>query len=526
MPVSSPRLRWGFVALLAAAVAGLVFATQPRPQYEDAAGFTVMGRGLLSGQAPFSGLFDDKPPGIYLIGALAWVLDPGDVTVSMQSLSVVAIAAAATACGWLVSVAGSRFWVGVAAAVVTAAGLSLPALSAGGGLSELFGVAGMAVSVAAVVGMLAGRKGIGWPIGAGAALAWAVGSSLLTLGALPALAALWLTLPIDDTPAPLARSSWTSWSRRRAFDKRLAAAVAGAGVVSLVVWWPVLSTGVAAAAADAFVRYNGLYRDTGILRPRAWVNGFGLFWPLWLPTLVLFCVPTAGRRLLGLALVRSNLARAMALWVFAVLALLVLGRRFYPHYLLLLVPPLAVLLGMALTTAVEGLPFWRPRLSSRAVGLGLCLVIGAGLISESLPAAPTDTQIAANAALASYIRANSAASDTIYVWGFDPELYLMADRDPSGPYFVVVPLIMPGYDRQAVATMLDVWQAHPPRLVVTANSPAADLIRLDPLVVPADLTNRGEPADYPALDPLRSFIKAHYTLAATLQTGEVWRYAG
>ena len=60
----------------------------------------------------------------------------------------------------------------------------------------------------------------------------------------------------------------------------------------------------------------------------------------------------------------------------------------------------------------------------------------------------------------------------------------------------------------------------------SANSPAADLIRLDPLVFRADLTNPGEPADYPALDPLSSFIQSHYTLAATLQTGEVWRYAG
>jgi hypothetical protein len=522
LSISRLRLRWGLVGLLAAAVGVAVFATQPRPLYADASGFIVIGRGFLSGQAPYLGLFDDKPPGVYLVGTLAWLLDPGDITVSMQALSVVAIAIAATACGWLVSAVYERFWVGVATAIVVAGGLSLPALDAGGGGSELFGVAGLAVCVAAIGAMILRRRSLIWPVAAGAGLAWAIGSSLLTLGAVPAVALLWLSIPVDDEPLRLSRFNWRTWVRRRLADRRLAAAICGTGAVSLVLWLPVIATGSMSAAFDAFLRYNGLYRATGVLKLRDWMNGVGSFWPLWLPTLAVCLVPTARRQLLGLTLVRSNLARAMVLWLVVGVALLMFGRRFYPHYLLLLVPPLAVLFGVTLCS------LWldRPTIIRRVVGLTLCLVVVVGLAWQSPPAASNDSRLAANAQLADYIRANSAPADTIYVWGYDPDLYLRADRDPAGPYFVIVPLIMPGYDGQAVATMLGAWQAHPPRLVVTGRSDAPDLVRLDPLIVPQDKTNPGEPSDYAALDPLRAFVQAHYDPVATLQAGQVWRYRG
>jgi hypothetical protein len=522
MSVSRSWLRWGLVACVAAAVAALVFATQPRPQYQDASMFMVIGRGILDGRAPFTGLFDDKPPGMYLVGGLAWLLDPSDSTVSMQALSVVAIAVAATACGWIVSRVYSRFWVGAATALLAAGGLSLPLLTSGGGGTELFGVAGIAVSAAGVVGIMSGRKGVWWAAGAGAGFAWAIGCSLLSVATLPALALLWLNWPIDGEPYALARSNWRTWIRRRIVDRRVAIAVGGAVVVSAGLWWPVLAGGALPAAFDALVRYNSLYRMTGILHARIWVNAFGIFWPLWLPTLVLLMFPSGRRRVLGMALWRSNLARAMVLWLLGAMALLLFGRRFYPHYLLLLVPPLVVLLGMALAQLADA----RRPLNSRGVSLAVCVAIGLGLALQCPPAASTDSARAANAELASYVQANSAAADQIYVWGFDPDIYLLADREPAGPYFELVPLIMPGYDTQAVETMVHAWQSSPPRLIVTSDSAKSNAIRLDPLVVAPGYTNPGEPSDYPALDPLRTFIKAHYEVVATLPLGQVWRYKG
>lgn len=524
MSILGSRLRWAVVALLNGCVAASVFATQPRPMYTDAGGFILVGRGLLSGQAPYTGIWDDKPPGVYLIGLLAWLLDPGDTTVSMQALTIVAIAVAATACGWLLWALSGRFWVGVGTGLAAAGGLSVPSLSGGGGSSEVFGVAGLALCTAAIVAMLSGRRRLSLAAVAGGAFAWAIGSSLLTASAVPALGILWLSLPVDGSPYRITSSNWRSWLRRRVLDRRLGIAVAGAAVVSAVVWWPVLSSGAGPAAVDTLIRYNGLYRGTGVFTAREWINGMGSLWPLWLPTLIVCLIPTGRRRVLLLSLVRSNVAWAMALWVVAAVALLAFGRRLYPHYLLVLVPALAVLFGLTLSAAAAA---WKPRIGP-AAGVALCVAAAVGLVWQSPPASPTnaDAANAANAELAAYVRANSAPDDTIYAWGYDPDIYLRSDRDPAGPYFYVVPLVMPGYDQEAVAAMLRAWQAHPPRLVLTGGCPDSALIRLDELDKPPGYTNPGEPSEYGALDPLREFIRAHYEVAATLRGGRVWRHRG
>ena len=521
LSISNSRLRWGLVALLAAAAAAAVFITQPRPASHDASIWVVVGRGMLEGRPPFLGIWDYKPPAIYLVGALAWILDPGDTTVSMQALTVVAIAAAATAGGWLVATVYSRFWVGVATAAALAGGLSLPALSYGGGMSELFGVAWLAVCFAIIAGIVLGRRGLLWPAAAGAIFALAVGSSFLTVGAVPALAVLWLSIPIDGVSYPPTRSNMRTWFRRRVLDGRLGVAIAAAAVVSLVVWWTVLAGGAVPAAIDAFVHYQSLYRAAGHLQPRAWVRGILDVWPLWIPTLIVCLTPTARGYLLGLNVLRSNFARAMLVWLVVELALLGFGQRFYARYLLLIVPPLIVLFGFTLCTLwVE-----RPRISRGVLTVALCAAVAVGLLWQSLPTPSNDPQIAANADLAAYVRANSAPGETIYVWGTDPDLYLRSDRQPAGPYLQIHPLIMPGYDQKAVATMLDQWTAHPPRLVVASRATNPDLIGLYPLNQSAAMTNPLR-TYYAALAPLQSFIQSHYDLVATLPIGEVWRYRG
>lgn len=506
---SDSRVRWGFVALLTAALAAAVFAVQPRPYYQDASVFVQVGRGMLVGRAPYSGLFDHKPFGIYLVGALAWLLDPGDITVSMQILSVVAISATATACGWLVSAVFSRYWPGVATALCVAGGLSLPVLSSGGGTSELFSEAGLALCAACVVGMITFRRGLRWPVAAGAGFAWAVNCSLLAVAAAPALALLWLTIPVDGAASPLTRSGWRTWVRRRLLDRRLAGAIAGALVVSLLVWLPVILSGSGPAAVDAVVRFNGLYQATSTFNVSEWDKGFRTILPLWVPALLLCLVPTARRGLLGLALLaHSNLFRAAVLWFVVALALQMLGKRFYPHYLLVLVPPLGLMFGCLLA----GLRLERPLISQRVLAWGLCAVVAVGLLwRATLPVdIPSRAQ---NEELAAYLRAHSAPTDTILVWGYDPDLYREADRMPTGRYISSMPFLVPGYEQETIVTTLEQWQTQPPRLVVVAV-PGSDL-GLWPLDDPI-----------PRLAPLEAFIHAHYHKAVTLQGGDVWIHSG
>jgi hypothetical protein len=492
-----------------ASFAAIVFALQPRPYYQDASMFVQLGRGLLTGRAPYSGLFDHKPFGICLVGALAWLLDPGDTTVSMQALSVVAISIAATACGWVVSTVFSRFWPGVATALCVAAGLSLPVLSSGGGTSELFSEAGLAVCAACVVGMIGLRRGYRWPAVAGGAFAWAFGCSLLAVAAVPALLVLWLTIPIDGEPYNITRLTWRIWVRRRLLDRRLAAA-AGAGLlVTLAIWSPVVITGSVSAALDALIRYNSLYQAYSTFDLYGWIKGIKTIAPLWVPTLAVCLIPTARRRLLGLGLLAdSNLFRAAAVWFVVALALQLFGRRFFDHYLLVLVPSLGLLFGCA----VAGLRLERVRVNERFVGWALCIVVASGLVWRST--LPNDIPSTAdNAQLAAYMHANSAATDTVLVWGYDPDLYLESDREPTGRYISMLPFLVPGYQQETVTTTLQQWQTHPPLLVVTGfPGSQSGLWTLDDSVT--------------SLAPLESFVRSHYEKIASLHGGEVWKYRG
>jgi hypothetical protein len=144
--------------------------------------------------------------------------------------------------------------------------------------------------------------------------------------------------------------------------------------------------------------------------------------------------------------------------------------------------------------------------------LALCIVVASGLVWRStLPnEIPSTTD---NAQLAAYMHANTAATDTVLVWGYDPDLYLESDREPTGRYISLLPFLVSGYQQEAVATTLQQWQTHPPLLVVTGLSGSeSGLWTLDDSVS--------------SLAPLESFVRAHYEKVASLHGGEVWRYHG
>jgi hypothetical protein len=519
MAISRSPLRWILVALLAIAFAAAVFAVQPRPFNFDSAGFTVFGRGLLEGHAPYTDLFDHKPPGIYMIGAMAWALDPGSSSVSLQAITAVMIGVAAMACGWLVAEASGQFRAGLATTVVAAGGLSLPVVAAGGGMTETFAAAGLAVSFAAIVGMWKGREGWVWPAVAGAGFAWSMNMSLLAIAPVPALAVLWLSLPIDGAPFPPSRSTWRTWLRRRVLDRRLLAAVVGSAAVTLIFWSPVLASGSLSGAIDAIVHYNSLYQATGTFSIHNWIHGMAQLWPL-IPAAAVLVVPVGRRSVLGLELARMRLPLAIALWLVAEVAMLLLGRRLFIHYLSLLMPPAALIFGLALAWLWQE----RNRTAFKVVGVTLLALTVLGLAWHTRPTPSKAALLGSNAELAAYVRANSSPQDSIFVWGIDPDLYLRSDRDPAGPYFFFLPLTMPGYGGQASATTLSLWQTHPPRLVIVGKSAVTQQNGLEALVGAGDASKPGAPAYDAYLEPLGVFVQAHYDLVATLQGGEVWRY--
>ncbi len=141
---------------------------------KDQAIFTLIGERLAAGQMPYRDLWDHKPPGIYLIAALAALL-PGAPWPAMWLLSVVATI-------------GMGFLVRMRAG--TTAGCSamlIVTVLAGPGMTETFAALAAAAAVAAgrrplLVGLLAGA-------------AWATSLQFVVLALVMPLALGWRMLP-------------------------------------------------------------------------------------------------------------------------------------------------------------------------------------------------------------------------------------------------------------------------------------------------------------------------------------------
>ena len=110
------------------------------------------------------------------------------------------------------------------------------------------------------------------------------------------------------------------------------------------------------------------------------------------------------------------------LWTITGLAAIAAGFRFYGHYWLQIVTPLAVLSG---TAVANWLPRWRAL-------CGATLAMSA-VFSVVALCVPTVFRERRNAApLAAVIRRCTAPSDRIFIWGSFPELYVLADRSAAG----------------------------------------------------------------------------------------------
>jgi 4-amino-4-deoxy-L-arabinose transferase-like glycosyltransferase len=123
------------------------------------------------------------------------------------------------------------------------------------------------------------------------------------------------------------------------------------------------------------------------------------------------------------------------------------GARFYPHYYLQLLPPLALLAAP-----------WFVATREKGVSRGLLLKYAWVGVAAVVFAVINASGLAQNQIppLAQYVRAHSKPSDRIFVWGHDPSLYLEARRRPASRYILTFPLTgqqfggaLPGLDTTA-----------------------------------------------------------------------------
>jgi len=461
----------------------------------DAAVFSHIGGRLLDSVVPYVGAWDHKPPGIYLLSAtaqaaLGWL---GHWTADWL-LSV----GASTGLGLAVAAALRRLEVRglprAAAAIGATTFASQFLLALGGGLTEAPAALLVASAIVLAVGSTSAFRlvGIGTLIGAGL---------LVSVQLVPAGAAV-LLVSLALRPG-----------------ERLRASIAMGGglvipVVIVAVWLTV--SGALPAAIDAVIGYSTAYRGS------SGEYGATLAAPVvaWTVLASLFLVTPALLGTLSLAripLTQRKVAIASTVWIALSLLLFVVQGRFYAHYAIPLAVPLGILAGMGLQRIAGS---WR-----RARGLGsralivlplvatLLVSLFAGSVSGVMELTPIQESTARMVAVAT--RLHQLPSGTLLVWGNAPRLYDLARRVPATRYSYLYPLTTPGYTTEAmIDDAAQELAAAPPEVIVDAGSVAPGQPGFLPLLIDRPIATDGRDLDL--LDPLRSFVKERYDLAATV----------
>lgn len=161
---------------------------------------------------------------------------------------------------------------------------------------------------------------------------------------------------------------------------------------------------------------NGDYLSGGLSVQRALLVGAGL-------TLVFvaFHLPL----LYGVWASFSRRLRLDAtVWVWLVVSVLVvpIGLRFFGHYYQQVVPPLAVLTGLALPGA------------RRRVWNALAILTAAVAIVMVVLAFVHRPDLTDYTAIGRYVQRTTASDDRILVWGALPDVYVSSERDPAGVF--------------------------------------------------------------------------------------------
>ncbi len=390
-------LPWG-AQLVAVLAATTVIARSPGLLYNgifdrDEAYLSVMGDVMRGGGTLYVDVIDRKPPLVPLAYDLARSL-----SVDMRMVRLLC-AIAVLVNGVLVALLVRRLAdsrnAAIAGGVLAVLGTAwfLPA-DAQAANFELWGLAPATGAVLAAV-MARGKGATAWR--------W-----FLAAGALVAVAAH-AKQPYIAAGLPVAFEAVRAHAGRR---RNIVAGAAGAVLATLPLLVLVdLGSLWRWAWAD-----NGDYLDGGLSTARALGVGLGLtvvFLCFHLPLLYGFWA-AATRRV--------KLDPAVLVWALASLAVIPLGLRFFGHYYQQLVPPLAVLSGVALATASRWA--WRVVGATAAVATAVLLVV-------SFAHRPDLTNFTA---LGRYVQRTTAPDDRILVWGALPDVYVSAQRQPAGVF--------------------------------------------------------------------------------------------
>ncbi len=269
----------------------------------------------------------------------------------------------------------------------------------------------------------------------------------------------------------------SGWSRAsiRSILKPAGGLILGCAAAGILTILPFIATGTFDDMFDAVVVYTLDY--VGVV---TWSHRL-----LVVPKIPLYLIFLAGPwAILSLVaiyhLVRNQHAGNAVLpvgWVVTTILGIVVAGRFYDHYFVALLPPLALLVPVGLKVMRDANPPWR-RAIAFVVALSLIptFVLSANIYLQPDADARHEAKWAHDERsgwetqsdeLGAWLAARTAPDEYIYNFGFQSEIYFYADRRSPTRYLFDVPF---GADDKYIAAALDDLNANPPLYIVDSAS--------------------------------------------------------
>jgi 4-amino-4-deoxy-L-arabinose transferase-like glycosyltransferase len=466
------------------------------PFNADEGFYATVARMLLHGDLPYRDAFDNKPPLVFAWYAASFLLFGENVWAPRLLVSILLSLTTA-----LVYVEGRLVYSrggGLIAALAFALSLGIARFETDAQTEHFM----LLPLVASLVAFTLGRRrgDLRWYVAAGVF----AGLAMITrqMAVFPFAAMLLFAVQRPERGPPNGAGRWIA---------PVAAMIGGAAIVGLAVVATFAILGSFGDLWDAVVVYGWQYSNDTPVYVKV-LNLFTNFLPV--ATLAGPWVLMAG---LGVTYYLRDERRQDLLllveWLIAAVVAVVAGGRYYDHYNVQLLPPLALL-------APAGVMFvnarWsRPRVRRLFVGV-FVFGVGASLVLAGevyVRSSANDRHLAVypgferteweteSQHLADYIRAHTSEGDLIYNLGYQSELYFYADRRPASRYmFDRLFDVDSGLEAKAMAELT----AHAPAMIIDSAH------------------YETQRTSYPS--PLiRAFMRENYDYAGKIDYADVYR---
>lgn len=472
---------WVVLALILLTAALLRVRMIDIPLERDEGEYAYAGQLLLRGVPPYTLAYTVKPPGTPIAYAISMAVFGESVRGVRIGFFLVNLASVV-----FVFLLGRRLfdaWADVAAAAAFAVlSLSAPVLGQAGHATQF-------VVLPALAGLLVFQSGLGrrhaGQVFAGGVL---LGVAILMKQA-GALFGLFAAAALVVSLRAWRRSEWKSAARLI-----VALALGGVLPLALVVIWMWLAGSLESFWFWTFHyarTYGGILplSDGWIAFTRAFSRILANAWPLWALAGLGFALLWLERRQWGRAVYMAGLL------LFSTIAVS-LGLYFREHYFVLVLPVVALLIGIGVRATAE----WLTRAGGLqpwvVVGLPSVVAVMAILHSVWNNAHITFSESPARAArllygpnpfpeseqVAAYIKANSSPDDRIAVIGSEPQIYFLSQRLSATGFIYTYPLMEPhAYAAIMHEQMIAEIAAAKPKFIVIVNVPWSWLGRKDSL---------------------------------------------